>query len=290
MTREVIILQIDKSWYQELNLGQIHQITPVSGGDINLAFAVESDQGKYFLKVQPNNQASFFDHEKEGLDLINTVANAPKVIRIGTFQNCGYLIQKFVDFSTGSQYDLGQLVAKLHQKHAPKFGLDHDVLNAKNPKINQWQSNWSDFYINQRLNVLVKLVKEKGYWNNYRQKLFTDYKDMIIKYYQKNPVVPSLLHGDLWNGNVGFEKNRQPILFDPDVFYGNREMDIAMTLLFGGFTDEFYQGYNSIYPLSHGWQQRMIWYQVYYLLAHLNLFGETYGPSLEAALEHSLNE
>ncbi|WP_334332572.1 fructosamine kinase family protein [Companilactobacillus sp. HBUAS59544] len=279
---------VDDSWYQELQLGKIKSIVPVSGGDINLAFKIITDESEYFLKVQPNNDESFFLHEKEGLDLMGAVINAPKVIRIGTFKGCGYLIQNFIEFGQGSQFELGQMVAKLHQKHAPKFGLDNDVLNAKNPKINTWQTNWGKFFIEQRLEVLLDKVKAKGYWNNYRQDLFDKFEKRVSDFYQENPVKPSLLHGDLWNGNVAFTKTGSPILFDPDVFYGNREMDIAMTLLFGGFNADFYQGYESVYPLTKDWQKRIPWYQSYYLLAHVNLFGETYGPSLEQTLIQSL--
>jgi Fructosamine-3-kinase len=281
---------VDSSWNQELALGDIQQVDQVSGGDINLAFKVMTTQGKYFLKVQPNNDQSFFEHEVEGLNLINTTATAPKAIKSGTFQNNGYLVLDYLEFGTGLQFELGKLVAKIHQKHAPKFGLDHDVLNAKNPKINTWQDNWGKFFIDQRIKVLVNEVKKKVYWNEYREQLMNQFETKILNYYQSNPVKPSLLHGDLWNGNVGFLSNHQPILFDPDVFYGNREMDLAMTMLFGGFNEEFYKGYDEVYPLETGWQNRIPWYQTYYLLAHLNLFGETYGSSLESALQQSIDE
>lgn len=280
---------INEDWYKELDLGNIQKIEPVSGGDINLAFKVTTDNGRYFLKVQTNNDASFFDHEIEGLNLINSVANAPKVIKSGTFQGNGYLVLQYVDFGQGSQYDLGQLVARMHSKHAEQFGLDHNILNAKNPKINTWQDNWGDFFVKQRLEVLEIEVKKKGYWNAFRENLMNQLKTTVYEYYSANPVKPSLMHGDLWNGNAGFEKDGTPILFDPDVFFGNREMDIAMTLLFGGFNQNFYEGYQSVYPLTDGWDKRVSWYQVYYLLAHVNLFGESYGPSLENALQQSVN-
>ncbi len=280
---------VNKDWYPELKLGNIENIEPVSGGDINLAFKVTSDEGKYFLKVQPNNDQTFFDHEVEGLNLINSVANAPRAIRSGTFENNGYLLLEYVEFGSGSQYELGQLVAKMHQKHSNKFGLDHNILNAKNPKINNWCDNWADFYINQRLEVLENEVKKKGYWNDYRQRLLDQLKKTIRQYYQAHPVKPSLMHGDLWSGNAGFEIDHQPILFDPDVFYGNREMDIAMTKLFGGFTQDFYDGYQSEYPLDTGWENRVPWYQSYYLLAHVNLFGESYGNALENSLRQSID-
>lgn len=283
-------LLIDDDWKQALQLGKILSLTPVAGGDINLAFKVKTAKEDYFLKVQPDNDESFFDHEKEGLNLINQVARAPQVVKSGTFKNNGYLLLKYLNFGSGSQFELGKLVARLHQKHAPKFGLDKSVLNAKNPKINTWQTNWADFYIKQRLEVLVQAVKKKVYWNEYRDHLMKQFEELIRDYYAKHLVQPSLLHGDLWNGNVGFLTDGRPILFDPDIFYGNREMDLAMTLLFGGFTEEFYQGYDSVYPLEKGWQKRMPWYQSYYLLAHLNLFGESYGASLESALQQSIDE
>ncbi|KRL67330.1 hypothetical protein FC27_GL001919 [Companilactobacillus versmoldensis DSM 14857 = KCTC 3814] len=285
----MVEMLIDKDWYQELKLGNVKNIASVSGGDINEAFKVETDQGDYFLKVQPNNDASFFDHEVEGLNLINSVATAPKVIRSGTFNGNGYLILEYKEFGNGSQYDLGKLVAKLHSKHNDKFGLDHNILNAKNPKINDWSDDWADFYVHQRLEVLEKEVQKKGYWNDYRNNLLEQLKTLIFEYYRDHPVEPSLLHGDLWNGNAGFTSDHQPILFDPDVFFGNREMDIAMTLLFGGFSQEFYQGYDSVYPFADGWKKRVPWYQTYYLLAHVNLFGETYGSSLENSLEQSID-
>ena len=280
----------DESWVEELKLGQIQQIKSVTGGDINQAFEIKSSTGKYFLKVQPDNNASFFDHEKEGLDLLGSVIKTPQVIKSGTFQNTGYLVLDYLEFGTGSQFDLGKMVAKLHQTHVAQFGLDHNVLNAKNPKINTWQDNWGEFFINQRIKVLVNEVKQKVYWNDYREKLMQQFEKKLLSYYQENPVVPSLLHGDLWNGNVGFLSNQQPVLFDPDVFYGDREMDLAMTLLFGGFTEDFYDGYNSVYPLAKDWEKRIPWFQTYYLLAHLNLFGGTYGASFESALQQSIDE
>ncbi|CAJ2234175.1 fructosamine kinase family protein [Companilactobacillus paralimentarius] len=279
---------VDESWYEELDLGKIEDVQTVSGGDINLAFRVIADTGEYFLKVQPDNNESFFDHEVESLNLINSVANAPKVIRSGTFRDNSYLILNYIHFGTGSQYDLGQLVAKMHQRHSLRFGLGHDVLNASNPKINTWRANWGDFYIQQRLNVLINEVQKKGLWNGQRDKMMRRFEEKLMEYYQVHPIIPSLMHGDLWNGNVGFEQNRQPILFDPDVFFGNREMDIAMTLLFGGFGKEFYQGYQELYPLDKDWQKRVPWYQTYYLLAHLNLFGETYGADFDNILKQSV--
>jgi Fructosamine-3-kinase len=282
-------MELNSEWFDELKLNDVRNYEPVSGGDLNLAFEITTPNKRYFLKVQPNNDGSFYDHEIAGLKLMQQAVNAPQVISSGTFKNNGYLLMQYVDFGSGNQYDLGKMVAKLHEVHNDKFGLDHSVINAKNPKINNWQSNWGDFFVNQRLEVLAQKVRDKGLWNDYRQNLLTELETLILETYRELPVVPSLLHGDLWSGNVGFTSKGEPILFDPDVFYGDREMDLAMTLLFGGFSQEFYNGYESEYPLDKNWQKRIPWYQSYYLLAHLNLFGESYGASLENALENGLD-
>ncbi|MQS89888.1 fructosamine kinase family protein [Companilactobacillus mishanensis] len=282
-------MRLNKAWFQELGIDNVKDFAPVSGGDINLAFKISTNDENYFLKVQPKNDETFFDHEIEGLNLINEVANAPKPIKSGTFERNGYLLMNYLEFGEGNQKDLGKMVAKMHEKHAPQFGLDHNIENAKNPKINTWQDNWSDFYINQRLNVLVEQIKKHGDWTVYRQSLMNRFQTKIREYYADHKVEPSLMHGDLWNGNVGFQADGTPILFDPDVFYGNREMDIAMTVLFGGFSQDFYDGYNEEYPLDEGWELRVPWYQTYYLLAHVNLFGENYGTSLESALQQSVD-
>ncbi|MQS52859.1 fructosamine kinase family protein [Companilactobacillus mishanensis] len=282
-------MRLNKAWFQELGIDNVKDFAPVSGGDINLAFKISTNDENYFLKVQPKNDETFFDHEIEGLNLINEVANAPKPIKSGNFERNGYLLMNYLEFGEGSQKDLGKMVAKMHEKHAPQFGLDHNIENAKNPKINTWQDNWSDFYINQRLNVLIEQIKKHGDWTVYRQSLMNRFQTKIREYYADHKVEPSLMHGDLWNGNVGFQADGTPILFDPDVFYGNREMDIAMTVLFGGFSQDFYDGYNEEYPLDKGWELRVPWYQTYYLLAHVNLFGENYGTSLESALQQSVD-
>ncbi|KAE9560258.1 fructosamine kinase family protein [Companilactobacillus bobalius] len=279
---------IDESWYKELDLGKIEEVQSFDRELVNSIVKIIADSGGYDHIKKPDNNESFFDHEVESLNLINSVANAPKVVRSGTFCDSGELILNYFLFSLANLLDYKHSVKKMHQRHSLRFGLGHDVLNAKNPKINTWRANWGDFYIQQRLNVLINEVQKKNLWNDERDKMMRLFEEKLIEYYQVHPIIPSLMHGDLWNGNVGFQQDQQPILFDPDVFFGNREMDIAMTLLFGGFNEEFYQGYQNLYPLDKDWQKRVPWYQTYYLLAHLNLFGETYGASFDNVLKQSV--
>lgn len=276
-------MELNNEWFKQL-IGEVINCQSVSGGDINQSFKITTGNENYFLKIQTDNDKEFFDHEVEGLSLIGSVVNTPKIIKSGTVGNDGYLLMNYLEFGEGHDEDLGKMVAKMHEEHNSQFGLDYDILNAKNPKINTWQDNWGEFFVKQRLEVLVKEVKRKRYWNQYREDLMSQLEDKILDFYSKHEVEPSLLHGDLWSGNAGYEIDGSPILFDPDVFYGNREMDIAMTLLFGGFGRGFYEAYAKEYPLDVGWENRISWYQTYYLLAHLNLFGEEYGPSLDGVL------
>ncbi|WP_125762700.1 fructosamine kinase family protein [Companilactobacillus hulinensis] len=281
-------MELNDEWFKQLDIGNVVDWKSVSGGDINQSFELTTEDSKYFLKVQPDNDGSFFNHEVEGLELIGSVVNTPKPVKSGTVDGNGYLLTNYLEFGEGYDGDLGKMVAKMHKKHNDKFGLDHNILNAKNPKINTWQDDWGVFFVKQRLEVLVNEVKHKRYWNQYREDLMVQLEEKILDFYSQHKVEPSLLHGDLWNGNVGYEADGSPILFDPDVFYGNREMDIAMTLLFGGFGREFYEEYAKEYPLELGWEKRIPWYQTYYLLAHLNLFGEGYGTSLEGAMRKGI--
>lgn len=279
-------MTVNSEWITHLPIKGIKSVSPVSGGDINESYCVKTSQKKYFMKVQPNRGKGFFAHEVEGLKLLSQAALTPKVITYGQVGKDGYLILNWIDFGTGSQYQLGQTVAKVHQIHNKKFGLDHDFKLGKIPKNNHWQNSWTKFYINQRLDPLVNLAKKNHVWNSFRERHYQNLRTTFIKYYSnpKHKVVPSLLHGDLWFGNVGFTADGKPTLIDPDAFFGDREMDLAMTTVFGGFNDQFYKGYNSIYPIKPGFQQRLPWYQFNYLMAHLNLFGETYGSSVDSIL------
>ncbi|KRL23333.1 fructosamine kinase family protein [Lentilactobacillus kisonensis] len=278
-------MTLSKVWLSQLPIDDITNVKPVSGGDINDSYMLETKSGRYFMKVQPKRGQAFFAHEVEGLHLLGEVANTPTVVATGEIGSDGFLILKWIDTGSGSQINLGKMVAKVHQQHAKQFGLDHNFTAGKLPKNNTWQSDWVTFYLDQRLKPLVDLAIKKGRWNDWRNSQFQSLCDQFKKYYSNHEIVPSLLHGDLWAGNYLFTEDGTPMLIDPDVFYGDRELDIAMTTIFGGFSQEFYQGYNSVYPLKIGVDKRLGWYQLNYLLAHLNLFGETYGPMVDQILK-----
>jgi len=277
-------MQLTSEWLNQLPLPQIQTAHAVSGGDINDAYQLETAEGPYFLLVQPGKAASFYAHEVSGLQALSQAANVPEVIATGEIDHDAYLVLEFLETGHGSQYDLGQTVARVHHVTAKQFGFSDDNLVSTLPKNNTWQDDWTTFYLQQRLDPLVQRAQERHLWNTSRQAAYDRVRQAIITENQNRQIQPSLLHGDLWAGNYLFTTDGVPTLIDPDVLYGDREFDLAMTTIFGGFTADFYRGYQDLYPLTTGYTERLPHYQLYYLLVHLNLFGETYGEAVDQTL------
>ncbi|QMU07559.1 fructosamine kinase family protein [Levilactobacillus suantsaii] len=277
-------MTLTADWLKQLPLRQVTSATPVSGGDINEAFRLSTPEGPYFLLVQPRTPASFYQHEVAGLKALSQAANVPEVFGTGTIDGDAYLLMEFLETGHGSQYALGETVARVHHVTAPQFGFDQDNAVGKLPKNNHWQSDWTTFYLEQRLDPLVQRAQTHNLWNDRRQAGYDQVRQHIITENKGRDITPSLLHGDLWAGNYLFTADGTPTLIDPDTLYGDREFDLAMTTIFGGFTQDFYKGYQAAYPLPAGYAERLPHYQLYYLLAHLNLFGEAYGGAVDDLL------
>lgn len=170
-------------------------------------------------------------------------------------------------------------MANLHQQKSKKFGLDYANYMGQLLQTNTFSTNFSDFFIENRLKPQVKLAYNSA-------KFSKKNVDQIEKLYKKLPEIfptenPCAVHGDLWSGNFMCSKNQNAILIDPAVYYGHREIDLAMTTLFGGFSTVFYNHYKEIYPLEKGFNNRKDFYNLYPLLIHLNLFGSSYLRSIE---------
>jgi protein-ribulosamine 3-kinase len=168
---------------------------------------------------------------------------------------------------------MARMVARLHRNTAPRFGWASDNWIGLSPQKNAWSDDWARFFWEFRL--LPQLSKA----NLAQEASNLD----IARFFRTYRPVPSLLHGDLWNGNIGFTSGG-PVVFDPAVYYGDREADIAMSELFGGFPREFYSSYEKDFPLAAGYQTRKHLYNLYHLLNHLNLFGSGYRAQVEATL------
>ena len=246
----------------------IHSATAVSGGCISMCYKLKTNYGYFFLKYNPSSDVNMFAAEAKGLKLIrstNTI-RVPETI----FIENDFLLLEYVDPSFASSWiNFGKSLADLHKNTNSFFGLDHDNFIGNLDQSNSLMDSWSDFYIKNRL---LPQMNRKGFSSVFLKKfdlLFAKIPSLFPK------CSASLIHGDLWSGNFLMGKDFV-YLIDPAVYYGNREMDISMSKLFGGFDDSFYDSYNDYYPLENGWRERVDLCNLYPLMVHVNLFGGSY--------------
>ncbi|CAK8054166.1 fructosamine kinase family protein [Eupransor demetentiae] len=275
---------VNQDFVSRLGLQDPHNLKSVSGGDINLAYSLYSGDLRLFLKVQPHHDASFFDSEVASLKALGQYVRVPEVIKQGELGDNAYLILSWIERGQGDQADLGKMMANLHSHHGQRFGFEISNTVDYVPKDNTWNDNWADFFIEQRLKPLMKQAQKKAFWLTQRGDHFANLIKTIQNDEHANSVKPSLLHGDFWGGNFMFDQSGQPVLYDPNAFYGDREYDIAVSTVFPGFNKDFYDAYQATYPMDEGWQDRMKWYEFYYVMMHFVRFGDIYAPRLNKLL------
>ncbi|WP_170110525.1 fructosamine kinase family protein [Flavilitoribacter nigricans] len=277
----------------EAQLGQsLIEVSPVSGGDINDARLITVQDGQqFFVKINEGPQAyPMFQAEARGLEMLRSAA--PAEILIPDFIACepageaAFLLLEYIQTGTplsGFWPAFGRGLAKLHRQSNDQFGLDHANFIGRLPQSNGAHDDWPGFYTHERLLPQGKMAYEQTLLDlkdmQYLERLCKQLGDL----YPTEP--PALIHGDLWSGNYLVHTNGQAVLIDPSVAYSHREMDLAMTRLFGGFPEEFYRAYQESYPLDSGWEDRLPLGQLYYLLVHLNMFGTSYLPSVKRILK-----
>ncbi len=258
----------------------------IGGGDINTARILESNRGRYFLKLNHGPQAiRMFTAEAKGLQLLHKagVISVPRVLGLGQNGQDAFLLLSFVEAAQvvpNSFWEVfGTKLAELHQHSAPTFGLDFDNFIGSLPQMNSRHERWCDFYIYCRLEPQVRMALDTGRLNKSHLKQFENLYKHLPDILPEEP--PALIHGDLWRGNFICSVQCEPWLVDPAVCFAHREMDLAMAQLFGGFDRLFFKAYEEAYPLQPGYGERRKIYQLYYLLVHLNLFGTGYVTSIE---------
>jgi protein-ribulosamine 3-kinase len=254
----------------------------VGGGSINQACCIEDEinQHKYFVKVNIADLLFMFEAEQLSLNEIHKTKTilVPSPLCSGIWESHSYLVLSWVDFeqqNKASSLLLGEQLASLHQVTHTQFGWHDNNTIGSTLQQNDWCDSWVDFYIKRRIKFQLELAEQQGY-NGRLQKLGKQLMDKIPQFFIDYQPKPSLLHGDLWGGNCSSTIDQEPIVFDPACYYGDREADIAMTELFGGFTADFYQSYHQKYPLDSGYAKRKVLYNLYHVLNHLNLFGSGY--------------
>lgn len=282
-----------QSWQTQLPLNNIKSISPVSGGDVNEAFKIETVERTYFLLVQRNRNASFFAAEISGLKLFEEAeVTAPRVIGSGEIEGDAYLLLTYLDEGrTGSQEALAELVAQMHSKQQVngKFGFDLPYEGGDITFDNSWTDNWIALFVNRRLDHLKDTLVEQGAWSDDDVSQYESVRSVIVDTLKQHPSKPSLLHGDLWGGNYMFLKDGSPALFDPAPLYGDREFDLGITTVFGGFTEAFYNEYDKHYPINEDVEKRLEFYRLYLLMVHLVKFGGMYAESVKGSMKQILS-
>jgi protein-ribulosamine 3-kinase len=265
---------------QTILKAELKSFSFISGGCINNGGKLETSMGSFFLKWNYKQKfPGMFQAEAKGLKILAKpgVIDIPEVITYGEADQWQFLTLEFVEHASKSDLywkNLGEQLAALHKNSSPTFGLDHNNYVGSLEQKNTRHENWINFFIDERLEVQLKLAIELGNVGH-------DLTHKFQQFYKKLPDLlptekPALLHGDLWSGNLITNSKGEPCIIDPAVYYGHREAELAFTTLFGGFDTNFYVFYNENFPLIRGYKERFIIYNLYPLMVHVNLFGGGY--------------
>ncbi|NND05362.1 MAG: phosphotransferase [Saprospiraceae bacterium] len=264
------------------------KVRSIQGGDINQAYLLETSEASYFVKCNNDDCAvDMLEKEAKALRLFADlkIIGVPDVILSDKCGDDAYLVLEYLKPkppNTKFWRHFGAQMSALHQVSTDRFGWSFDNYIGTLPQSNQRHQKWSDFYAAERILPQLVLARNKGLIDREEwakgNRLAANIRDVC----PEEP--PSLIHGDLWSGNFIASQGDIPILIDPAPYYGHREMDLAMSMLFGGFSKDFYDSYLASSPLEGDFKQRCDIYQLYYLLVHLNLFGMSYHSAVSSIL------
>lgn len=269
----------------------IHRIDPVTGGTMSDAYKLETDRQTYFVKTKENVHHDFFQKEMLNLVLLRKTQTIALPEPYGEWYDPqtkqGVLIMEWVEGvkTETTEQKLGQQLAHLHLSFGSNFGLHEDNYIGTLPQLNGWSNDWISFYRDRRIDIQVAIGKKRGVIQGKRLRKLEKLMDRLDTWLDHHPK-PSPLHGDLWYGNWIPGPNGNPYLVDPATFYGDHELEIAFTECFGGFSQVFYDAYQEVFPVSSTYPDRKPLYMLLFLLIHLNLFGERYGPRVDEILHY----
>ncbi|MGC4036463.1 MAG: fructosamine kinase family protein [Chitinophagaceae bacterium] len=266
------------------------QVLPVGGGSINECYRLTIDDNRsFFLKLNIAKKfPGLFEKETNGLNFLASqkIIKCPEVFFISTINDQQLLILEWIDtgIKTNSFWKIfGEKLAQLHQVTNTDFGFAEDNYMGALPQHNAFTTSWIEFFTNQRLRPQTELAMRKNLLDKQHlarfERLYANLQDIFE---EENP---SLLHGDLWSGNFLCDEKSGPVLIDPAVYFGNRNIDLAMTTLFGGFDKAFYDSYHYHFPFPKNYQDQWSICNLYPLLIHLNLFGSGYLYDIETVLK-----
>jgi len=272
----------------------VEKASSVGGGCINQAYKIEGKGQRFFVKLNDRRSLAMFEAEAAGLRELydSDTLQVPEPVCWGEDSSGTWLVMEYLDMTGAASPDaaaLGTGLAAMHQRTSDKFGWKRDNTIGSTAQINTPTYDWVQFWRECRLGYQLKLAQTNGHTG----KLLVSGDKLLASldsFFPGRGPAPALLHGDLWSGNYGFARDGRPVVFDPAVYYGDRETDVAMTELFGGFPASFYAAYRETYPLDAGYNIRKTLYNLYHILNHLNLFGGGYRHQAEQMMASLLSE
>jgi len=259
----------------------------VAGGCINHAVCLQDRGQRFFVKVNEAVTPDFFEAEALGLAAIaaTETLRVPEPVCTGSAAGCAFIVLEWLELGAAGRDGaarLGERLAALHAHPAgERFGWQHENWIGATPQVNRETEDWPKFFTRHRLGFQLRLAAQRGPVFRNGERLL----EQVPRLLQGHQVRPALLHGDLWSGNAAFTSAGEPVVFDPAVYRGDREADLAMTELFGGFAREFYTAYERVLPRRDGYPVRATLYNLYHVLNHFNLFGGHYRHQAEHMIE-----
>lgn len=273
-----------RDWLHDQGHGDVVEERPVGGGCINNGSRIRChDGGTFFLKTNASAPADMFEREAEGLKELSD-GHGPRVPQVHLWGEEFILLEDLASAPRAANYSetLGRQLAALHNRTSERFGFHHGNYLGTTLQPNAWTDDGYEFFAVQRLGYQARLARDSGRLSRIEA---AQVEQLAARLPELVPAQPaSLIHGDLWGGNVISDARGQPALIDPAAYYGWAEAELAMTALFGGFDEAFYRAYESVRPLDAGWRERLPIYNLYHLLNHLNLFGSGYHGQVMAVV------
>jgi fructosamine-3-kinase len=265
----------------------------IGGGCINTTVKLSEGSRSYFVKTNHAGRLGMFEAEAEGLREMadSATIRVPQPLCAGTSGSSAYLVMEYIVMGrsgASSAALAGRRLAGMHRHTSDRFGWHRDNTIGSTPQPNNPLDDWVRFWRDHRLGFQLRLAARNGYGGRLQtlgERLLDAFPALIDHAPQ-----PSLLHGDLWGGNLGYDVQGEPIIYDPAVYYGDREAELAMTELFGGFGSAFYAAYDEAWPMDVGYGTRKTLYNLYHILNHLNLFGSGYLGQAETMIDRLLVE
>ena len=273
---------------------ELKRADSIAGGCINSAYRLLGEQQSYFIKLNDATRLDMFEAEADGLKGLAAARaiRVPVPLCTGVEGSQAYLVMEYIETgggNGGAAEELGSQLARMHQHSSEQFGWHRDNTIGSTPQPNTPGNDWVEFWREHRLGYQLGLAEQRGGPSNLLRK-GEQLMELVPNLFTDSEPRPSLLHGDLWSGNYAVTREGDPIIFDPAVYFGDREADLAMTELFGGFPRRFYEAYNEAWPLDKGYQERKTFYNLYHILNHFNMFGGGYGGQAERMTEQLLSE